>query len=111
MPVLFRREHSASFQLLRICLHTAHVEYTRYQRKDIKPCYDIRESRYPMFLRRKNATGRSGVDRKAEMASIGKSRGSLIDPRTEQSQVAIEGAIIEGTQFDPHGGSILHDAA
>src|SRR6266567_7232182 len=71
----------------------------------------IRESRYPMFLRRKNATRGSGVDRKAEMASIGKSRGSLIDPRTEQSQVAIEAAISEGTQFDSHGGGILHDAA
>src|SRR6266702_5018573 len=73
--------------------------------------YVIRESRYPMFLRRKNATRGSGVDRKAEMASIGKSRGSLIDPRTEQSQVAIEAAISEGTQFDSHGGGILHDAA
>src|SRR6266568_5411458 len=73
--------------------------------------YTIRESRYPMFLRRKNATRGSGVDRKAEMASIGKSRGSLIDPRTEQSQVAIEAAISEGTQFDSHGGGILHDAA
>ena len=65
-----------------------------------------RESRYPMLLRRKNATRGSGADRKAEMASIGKSRGSLIDPRTEQSQVAIEAAISEGTQFDPHGGGM-----
>ncbi len=53
----------------------------------------IRESRYPIFLRRKNAT--DGTDGKAEMTSIRKSRGSLVDTRTEQSQVAIEGAIIK----------------
>src|SRR5713101_42559 len=52
-----------------------------------------RESRYSIFLRRKNAT--AGTDSQAEMTSIRKSRGSLVDTRTEQSQIAIEGAIIK----------------
>jgi hypothetical protein len=41
----------------------------------------------------------------------GESRGSLIDMRTEQCQVMIEGAIIEGTQFTPYSGGIPHNAA
>ena len=64
-----------------------------------------------MLLRRKNATSGGGTDGKTEMASIRKSRGSDVDMRTDQSKVAIECSIIEGTQFDPDGGGIAHDAA
>ena len=62
-----------------------------------------------MFLRRKNAKG--GTDGKTEKASIRKSGKSLIDPFTEQRQVTVECAIIEGPQFDLNGGSIWHDRA
>jgi hypothetical protein len=53
-----------------------------------------RESRYlVMLLRRKNATG--GTDGEREQASIGKSRRSLIDPFTQQCQIAIECAVVK----------------
>ncbi len=67
-----------------------------------------RESRYSLFLRGKNATGRA--DGKTEKVSIGQLRRSLIDPLTKERQVAIEGAIIEGTQFHMHQSGIAHDA-
>lgn len=53
-----------------------------------------RESRYlAMLLRRKNATG--GTDGEREQASIGKSRRSLIDPFTQQGQIAIERTVVK----------------
>ena len=69
-----------------------------------------RESRYSgFFLRRKNAT--SGTDGKREPASIRKARGSLVDPFTEERQIAIECAIIERTQFDLDRCGIARDGA
>ena len=61
-----------------------------------------------MLLRGKNATGRT--DGKTEKASIGELRRSLIDTLTKERQVAIERAIIEGTQFHMDHGGITHDA-
>ncbi len=43
--------------------------------------------------------------------SIRESGGSVVDASTEQSQVTIEGSIIERTQFDSYGGRISCDAA
>jgi hypothetical protein len=62
--------------------------------------YPVRESRYPMLLRGKNATGRT--DGKTEKASIGELRRSLIDTLTKERQVAIESAIILRDAV-PHG--------
>ena len=67
-----------------------------------------RESGYPMLLRGKNATGRT--DGKTKKVSIGELKRSLIDPLTKERQVAIESAIIEGTQFHMDRGGIAHDA-
>ena len=44
--------------------------------------YPVRESRYPMLLRGKHATG--GTDSKTEKASIGELRRSLIDTLTKE---------------------------
>ncbi len=57
----------------------------------------VRESRYLMLLHRKNVTSGGGTDGKGEMTSIWESGGSIVDARTEQSKVAIECSIIEGT--------------
>ena len=42
--------------------------------------------------------------------SIRESGGSVGDASTEQSQVTIEGSIIERTQFDSYGGRIACNA-
>src|SRR6266702_3820190 len=57
-----------------------------------------RESGYSSrLLCSKNAT--SGMDGKRKQASIKKVRRSLVDLFTEECQVAIESAIVEGSQF------------
>ncbi len=48
-----------------------------------------------MLLHRKNVAGGSGTDGKRETVSIWELRGNLVDTRTQQSQVAIEGAIMK----------------
>src|SRR6266852_6278997 len=68
----------------------------------------IRDSRYfGPCLRNKNAT--RGTDGKGEPTSIGQARRRLVDPFTQDGQIAIERAIIERTQFNLHLMSMVRD--
>ena len=74
----------------------------------LENAYIRRESRYAScFLRRKNATG--GTDGERKLASIRKVRRSLVDSLTELRQIAIEGTVIERSQFDLDGPGIACD--